>query len=311
MRTARERRYGRAVMIVGVSLALGLSGCDRAADSGGAQSSASEATSATTDATSPTVADNTPALPSHNWTVKEGQDYGYAAALSDDDRRAGRGASQVLMFHYLGVNSSGQYVVESYSNGTIMQAACAKPCEVIHVAAPGADDHITFNPETVIGMVLTDAMNGQLEIFGSHSPAAAGTTPPPAAASPPAALPPAPPPPAPAPVQPTVATPPPAPPAVEPTKPVQAISTSAPASDVRSSAGFRQGWSAMAWCVVNLTPRLVHERHLDAEAIKLQAHTTCAGDMIAANYLSPARAYAATDWMVDKRMGELAAAGWR
>lgn len=111
-------------------------------------------------------ADETPPPPAHNWQYREGQEYGYPNALSDDDKRAGTGASTVQMYRYLG-EKKGIYTVAEVTPGGLIYASCANPCEVVKVRAGGMVERFEFNPSTIVGGALTDAMNGQMAVYGS------------------------------------------------------------------------------------------------------------------------------------------------
>jgi hypothetical protein len=67
-------------------------------------------------------------------------------------------------------------------------------------------------------------------------------------------------------------------------------------------------WRKMAWCVINRTPILVQQGQ-GREAIKSQIHADCVNDSVTDGYMTEAGAQAATDKMVDRRLGELRFAG--
>jgi hypothetical protein len=139
------------IVIMGAAL---LAGC------GGSDGASNDATAAA----------STPATePAHNWTYREGDEYGYAAAVSEDQQKAGQGAGQVTMFRYLG-QSGGVYTVASESDGGwLAYASCANPCQVIKLVGPGSIEHVVFNPNTIVGEALADAFNGQLEVYGDSA----------------------------------------------------------------------------------------------------------------------------------------------
>jgi hypothetical protein len=67
-------------------------------------------------------------------------------------------------------------------------------------------------------------------------------------------------------------------------------------------------WRKMVWCVINRTPLLV-EQGQGRAAIKSQIHADCVNDSVTDGYMTEAGAQAATDKMVDRRLGELRFAG--
>jgi hypothetical protein len=72
------------------------------------------------------------------------------------------------MFRFLGVRD-GLYTVTDETGLT--SAQCAKPCQVVRIMGIDGFQRVTFNPASIIGAVLTDAINGQMEVYGS-TPAA-------------------------------------------------------------------------------------------------------------------------------------------
>lgn len=107
-----------------------------------------------------------PPPPSHIWEYREGQEYGYAGALSEDDQKAGRAVAPVHMFRYIG-EANGVYTVADASDGMMTVASCSNPCQVVKIFGGGSMERVTFNPESLVGAALTDAFNGQMEIYGS------------------------------------------------------------------------------------------------------------------------------------------------
>jgi len=115
-----------------------------------------------------------PQPPPHHWIVKEGQEYGYPEEISPTEALAGRAASEVQMFRYMG-NPNGDYRLMSGGASGQTLYECHNPCDVIRITLPdyyGSVKHVVFNPSTVIGSAFTDAFNGQLEEYGSVPPQA-------------------------------------------------------------------------------------------------------------------------------------------
>jgi hypothetical protein len=105
--------------------------------------------------------------PGHAWVYREGSSYGYLASLSANDRAQGQAAQEIRMFQYLG-EKDGRYVVSTREGSTTIQASCDTPCSVVKVTAVtrfGTETkHLVYNPDSVAGAALTDAINGQMEI---------------------------------------------------------------------------------------------------------------------------------------------------
>ena len=75
----------------------------------------------------------------------------------------GEGAAKVHGFKYVGeLYQKGQFMVWAV-NGMGMplyDASCANPCSIIHLST---GEMLAYDPDSVIGAVFQDVMNGQLE----------------------------------------------------------------------------------------------------------------------------------------------------
>jgi hypothetical protein len=113
----------------------------------------------------PTVAaPQPPPPPSHRYSFKEGDAYGYIAAVSEEDRKRGKAAGDVLMFRYAGFWDNEFHLEELNANGDIVGVdTCAKPCVAIKSYEGGQIDRVAYNPDSVIGAAFDDAMSGRLK----------------------------------------------------------------------------------------------------------------------------------------------------
>ena len=127
--------------------------------------------------------------PSHNYDVYEDGKYGYTVALSDDERKAGQTAENVIMFKYLGRGANGHYTLESDDNGLFSYAQCLNPCAVIDIEQGAGyyseTQHVAFSPQSVLGEAFEDAFNGQLQVYHDPQAAIAAPQPQPTADRPP------------------------------------------------------------------------------------------------------------------------------
>ena len=102
-----------------------------------------------------------PTSTTHNWQYRSGQDYAYQEDVSQDPKRAGQAAATVQIYRYLGEHE-GVFALQ-FGGHTV---TCANPCQVIHVSDGGFHvERVAFDPNTIIGAALTDAFNGQLQIY--------------------------------------------------------------------------------------------------------------------------------------------------
>jgi len=101
----------------------------------------------------------------HNYDFREGSAYGYVAGLSEEERRTGRAAGDVLMFRYRGMQN-GRHVVEQLTpdGRSAGMSSCADPCHAIR-SGSGSNVHLTaYNPASIIGSVFEDAIAGRLVV---------------------------------------------------------------------------------------------------------------------------------------------------
>lgn len=107
------------------------------------------------------------AVPEHVYAIKDGIEYGYEQALSDQDRTQGRVAKSLLMFSYLG-KKGGAYQVMLKEDDVRTVAECALPCEYAKVytfvdVTFVKKETIPINPSALLAGVFADAITGQLE----------------------------------------------------------------------------------------------------------------------------------------------------
>ncbi|MDP3610988.1 MAG: hypothetical protein Q8R98_03980 [Rubrivivax sp.] len=108
-----------------------------------------------------------PAVPKHIYAIKDGLEYGYEQALSDQDRNQGRVAKSLLMFSYLG-KKDGAYQVMLKDDNVRTVAECALPCEYAKIytfvdVTFIKKETIPINPSALLAGVFADAISGQLE----------------------------------------------------------------------------------------------------------------------------------------------------
>lgn len=99
--------------------------------------------------------------PLPNYAEMENGVYYYIVAVSDEDRKKGVAAGEVIGYRYLGLNDKQQHTLQSISrNGSLsMKAYCADPCAIIKYEN---GERISFSPSSVIGGAFQDAINGHL-----------------------------------------------------------------------------------------------------------------------------------------------------
>lgn len=157
MRNTRMRTLGQLVSVAGIALGAMLAGCSEK--------------HASTEASTPEASVVT--VPAHNYTVADGREYGYPRAVSENEQNAGQVAGEIMMFRYAGERNGKHQVL--MSQGMLIAAfECANPCQVIKVmtimdnpalAGQVSIERLQYNPSSVAGAAIEDAINGRLEQF--------------------------------------------------------------------------------------------------------------------------------------------------
>jgi hypothetical protein len=136
-------------------------------------------------ATEPTVPQP---IPSHLYAVRDGDKYGYVAAVSEEDQKQGKVAGDVMFFVYRGRQGDIFKLDEVTPDGMIIEDdECSRPCSAIKRYTYSGVQYMGFEPTSLAGAAFTDAFNGFLRPAPlPHVPAPASqpyySTPPVAAA---------------------------------------------------------------------------------------------------------------------------------
>jgi len=108
----------------------------------------------------------------HNYAMKDGNQYGYARAISAEEANNGQVAEQLMMFKFSG-SRDGTFQVFTETDGPISTLECEKPCEFMKAMVFYQGKHIKTErfraAEGSIGaLALSDAINGKLEQYVSE-----------------------------------------------------------------------------------------------------------------------------------------------
>lgn len=147
-----------------LALSLGLVACEK---DDSAPKTAQESTGTqTTGAVESVVSDLV--LP-HNYSLKDGLEYGYELAISQDAAESGQAASSILMFRYSG-NKDGKVQLFGDEGGVITTAECEGNCDFIKVMTFMGNqmlskEMIKGGGISVASLALDDARNGKLEQY--------------------------------------------------------------------------------------------------------------------------------------------------
>ena len=108
-----------------------------------------------------------PAAPKHLYAIHDGNEYGYEAALSDEQRAQGRAAAEIKMFNYLGRKGSTLQVMMRADDMRSV-AECTLPCEFAKVYLFSNTTFISkevmrLGPDAILTAVFLDAALGRLD----------------------------------------------------------------------------------------------------------------------------------------------------
>lgn len=108
----------------------------------------------------------------HNYSLKDGFEYGYERDVTIEEANNGKAASSLLMTRFAGQHD-GKYQVYMKADqvpGTIVVAECTNPCEfmksmVFYQGEHQSTERIRVAPGIIGWMMLEDAINDKLEQF--------------------------------------------------------------------------------------------------------------------------------------------------
>lgn len=111
-------------------------------------------------------------IKTHNYSLKEGYEYGYERAVSVEQANKGQVASSLMMAKFAG-QRNGKYQVYATADespGAVIVAECSNPCEFMKVMVFFRGEHINTQrmrvaPEIIGWMMLEDAINGKLDQY--------------------------------------------------------------------------------------------------------------------------------------------------
>ena len=131
---------------------------------------ASNAAASATAANDPQVApvtDKKSSASDHNYSMQDGDQYGYESAVSQNQEQDGQGTSPLVMFRYAGLKD-GKYQLFAHEQNTYEVMECTNPCKFIKAMTfvDGEHVHTEHVPAvegTVADAAMNDAIAGKLE----------------------------------------------------------------------------------------------------------------------------------------------------
>lgn len=114
------------------------------------------------------------AQPVHLYESAEGATYYYSAAVTEEQRKTGKVAPDMIAFWYLGRDDAGRDRIQRVIKGAGgLIAKCARPCKVIHYSDGST---VGFNEQSIIGGAFVDAQRGFLKRKPLPAPVATPTS---------------------------------------------------------------------------------------------------------------------------------------
>lgn len=149
----------RAVPVIAL-LAVALAACKAPPQKAkeAAASSAPAPSSAAASSAAPAAAQ-----PAHHWAFQNGDQYGY---LSGAHGQPGQDpdADKPVIVRYLGMED-GVYTIAEVQEGAVVVAQCSAPCQQVRLRGKDLDQTLDLNPNSIVYEALTDAINGQLQVY--------------------------------------------------------------------------------------------------------------------------------------------------
>ncbi|MBS0478456.1 MAG: hypothetical protein JSR79_04060 [Proteobacteria bacterium] len=103
------------------------------------------------------------AAPTPNYSEREGDRYFYVSAVSEEDQKKGVAVGSVSQYRYLGSSNGVVELQEVTESGQIISTIeCRTPCRVLKITTGGTVARMPYNPQSIAGSAMEDAINGFL-----------------------------------------------------------------------------------------------------------------------------------------------------
>lgn len=111
--------------------------------------------------------------PDHNYVyVGDDDQYGYQQQLSSNDQQAGVAQKPLVMVRYLGEKNGSYQAMADMGSGVKVLVTCSAPCTYMQVLTYSygglMDKSVIPTSGTLGGDILSDAIAGQLKVYGSR-----------------------------------------------------------------------------------------------------------------------------------------------
>lgn len=111
-----------------------------------------------------------PPAPRHNWTYRDGNQYGYEQGISEEQRAQGQVATKLLMFRFNG-ERDGKFQAYVRDGDYVSVLECQSPCEYVKsmVFAGGGKairtEHMRAVSGSIASALIEDMRDGDLELY--------------------------------------------------------------------------------------------------------------------------------------------------
>ncbi|GAA5786886.1 hypothetical protein [Chitiniphilus shinanonensis] len=124
----------------------------------------SSATPVQTEAAQVTTTDS--AIPPHNYSLRDGDEYGYELALSQDQKNSGQAMNPLIMFRFSGIQN-GKYQIYHEEGSAFDVVECTKDCKFMKImmfrdGRLAGKERVRVEEGVMAWQVMKDAINGHL-----------------------------------------------------------------------------------------------------------------------------------------------------
>lgn len=111
-----------------------------------------------------------PPAPRHNWTYRDGNQYGYEQSISDEQRAQGQVATKLLMFRFNG-ERDGKFQAYAREGEYASVLECQRPCEYVKSMVFSGrgkairTEHMRAVSGSIASALIEDMRDGDLELY--------------------------------------------------------------------------------------------------------------------------------------------------
>ncbi len=102
--------------------------------------------------------------PTPNYRDREGDRYFYVAEVSEDDRKKGKAAGEVIEYRFLGEKADVFTLEQVAENGSPLgRLECRRDCQIMKLSSVGQVSRLPYGNSSIASAAMEDAINGFLQ----------------------------------------------------------------------------------------------------------------------------------------------------